>query len=77
MKSQFVTENINTADIVINNLDVRQFLITNDTHITLKLFISGDSNYQVDYIIPKEIYAAELGKVESSIGTITNKGEKR
>ena len=76
LKSQFGTENINTADIIINNLDVRQFLITNDTHITFKLFISGNNNYQVDYIIPIGIYAKELGKIESSIGTITNKGEK-
>ena len=75
LKSQFFTENINTADIIINNLDVRQFLITNVTHTSFKLFIKGISNYQVDYIIPKEIYAAELGKVESSIGTIINKGE--
>ena len=76
LKSQFVTENINTADIIINNLDVRQFLITNDTHTTFKLFISGNHNYQVDYIIPREIYAKELAKIESSIGTITNKGDK-
>ena len=76
LKSQFFTENINTADIIINNLDVRQFLITNVTHTSFKLFIKGTSNYQVDYIIPKEIYKAELSKVESSIGTIINKGEK-
>ena len=34
-------------------------------------------NYEVDYIIPRGVYEAELDKVESSIGTITNKGEKR
>ena len=76
LKSQFVTDNINTADIVINNLDVRQFLITNATHTSFKLFIKGISNYQVDYIIPRTIYKEELSKVESSIGTIINKGEK-
>ena len=56
LKSQFITENINMADIVINNLDVRQFLITNVTHTSFKLFIKGISNYQVDYIIPRKIY---------------------
>ena len=75
LKSQFVTENINTADIVINNLGVRQFLITNTTHTSFKLFIKGTSNYQIDYIIPRKIYKEELSKVESSIGTIINKGE--
>ena len=76
LKSQFFTENINTANIIINNLDVRQFLITNDTHISFILFITGEFNYQVNYIIPKELYAAELSKIESSIGTIMNKGEQ-
>ena len=76
LQSQFVTEKINTANITINNLKIRQFIITNDTHILFKLFINGISNYQVDYIIPIGLYSKEIIKVESSIGTITNKGEK-
>ena len=77
LKSQFSTENINVSQIDINNTTVRQFIISNNSHTVIKLFISGIQNYQVDYIIPRGIYEAELGKVESSIGTITNKGEKR
>jgi len=77
LKSQFSTENINVSQIDINNTAVRQFIISNNSHTVIKLFISGIQNYQVDYIIPRGIYEAELGKVESSIGTITNKGEKR
>ena len=77
LKSQFSTENINVSQIDINNTPIRQFIISNDNHTVIKLFISGVQNYQVDYIIPRGIYEAELGKVESSIGTITNKGEKR
>ena len=77
LKSQFSTENINVFQIDINNTAVRQFIISNNNHTVIKLFISGIQNYQVDYIIPRGIYEAELGKVESSIGTITNKGEKR
>ena len=75
LKSQFSTENINVSQIDINNTPVRQFIISNDNHTVIKLFISGIQNYQVDYIIPRGVYEAELGKVESSIGTITNKGE--
>lgn len=75
LKSQFSTENINVSQIDINNTAVRQFIISNNSHTVIKLFISGIQNYQVDYIIPRGIYEAELGKVESSIGTITNKGE--
>ena len=75
LKSQFSTENINVSHININNTAVRQFIIANNSHTVIKLFISGIQNYQVDYIIPRGIYEAELGKVESSIGTITNKGE--
>ena len=77
LKSQFSTENINVSQIDINNTPIRQFIISNDNHTVIKLFISGVQNYQVDYIIPRGVYEAELGKVESSIGTITNKGEKR
>ena len=75
LKSQFSTENINVSQIDINNTPVRQFIISNKSHTVIKLFISGVQNYQVDYIIPREIYEAELDKIESSIGTITNKGE--
>ena len=77
LKSQFSTENINVSQIDINNTAVRQFIISNNNHTVIKLFISGVQNYQVDYIIPRGVYEAELGKIESSIGTITNKGEKR
>ena len=77
LKSQFSTENINVSHINIKNNPVRQYIISNNSHTVIKLFISGVQNYQVDYIIPRGVYEAELGKVESSIGTITNKGEKR
>ena len=74
LKSQFSTENINVSQIDINNTAVRQFIISNINHTVIKLFISGVQNYQVDYIIPRGVYEAELGKIESSIGTIINKG---
>jgi len=77
LKSQFSTENINVSQIDINNTPVKQFMISNTNHIVIKLFILGIPNFQVDYIIPKGVYERELEKVESSIGTITNKGEKR
>ena len=76
MKIQFSTENINIANLKINNIDVMQYLITNDAHVTFKLFISSKYSYQVDYIIPLEIYKEELRKIESSIGTIAIKGER-
>ena len=77
LKSQFSTENINVSQIDINNAPVRQYIVSNNHHTVIKLFISGAQHYQLDYIIPREVYEAELIKVESSIGTITNKGEKR
>ena len=77
LKAQFSTENINVSQIDINNTPVRQFIISNNHHTVIKLFILGIQNYQVDYIIPRRVYEAELSKIESSIGTITNKGKKR
>ena len=74
LKSQFSTENINVSHINIKNNPVRQYIISNNSHTVIKLFISGVQNYQVDYIIPRGVYEAELGKIESSIGTIINKG---
>jgi hypothetical protein len=65
----------NTSGIKSNPID--WCIISNNNHTVIKLFISGIQNYQVDYIIPRGVYEAELSKVESSIGTITNKGEKR
>ena len=76
LKSQFSTENINVSQIDINNTSIRQFIISNDNHTVIKLFISGIQNYQVDYIIPRRVYEVELGRVESSIGTLINKGKK-
>ena len=75
LKSQFSTENINVSLIDINNTSVRQFIISNNNHTVIKLFISGVQDYQVDYIIPRGVYEEELSKIESSIGTITNKGK--
>ena len=59
---------------------MKQMLNISIYTLTLTAILFSQSltgNYQVDYIIPREVYEAELGKVESSIGTITNKGEKR
>lgn len=52
LMAQFSTENINVSQININNNPVLQYIISNNNHTVLKLFISGIQNYQVDYIIP-------------------------
>ena len=77
LENQFATDKINIANIVINNLNIRQYLITNEKHVIIKLFISSKNNYQIDYIIPVDVYKKELNKIESSMGTIKIKGENK
>ena len=40
----------------------------------LNLGTKQKKKYQIDYIVPLNIYKNEVPKIESSIGTITNTG---
>jgi hypothetical protein len=67
----FKTENITIGKVKINGIDAIQYLIsTNDTVIIKLILCVKDSYYQIDYIIPLEIYEKELRSIESSIGSI-------
>jgi hypothetical protein len=67
----FKTRNINIGKIKINGINVIQYLITTNNTVIIKLILNvKDSYYQIDYIIPLEIYEKELKFIESSIGSI-------
>jgi hypothetical protein len=77
LQSQFSSEDIHQAEFSVNSLPMKQFIIQTDSHIIIILYVGGKQNYQLKFIVPKIEYEQEIGKIESSIGTITNTGEKR
>ncbi len=77
LQSQFESKEIHQAEFSVNSLPVKQFIIQTNSHVIILLYVGGKSNYQLKFIIPNEVYESEIDKIESSIGTITNIGEKR
>ena len=67
---QFHIGNVPFDIFDINQVLVRQYLINTEEVVIFKLFLSANTDYQLDYIIPKNIYGGELKKIESSIGSI-------
>lgn len=74
---QFSTKDIYSLKLSINQNAVLQYLINTDKFVIIRIFISSNPNYQIDYIIPRNIYEKELKKIESSIGSIIKKTEKK
>lgn len=71
LAENFRTNNINIGKIKINGINAIQYLITTKNKVIIKLILNvNNSYYQIDYIIPLEIYEKELKKIESSIGSI-------
>tara|TARA_X000000368_G_scaffold417007_1_gene412260 strand:- start:1879 stop:2526 length:648 start_codon:yes stop_codon:yes gene_type:complete len=73
LQDQFSTQNIKTSYIEVNDTIIRQFVISNNNIILIKMFINGKFDYQVDYIISKSFFKQEINSVQASIATITNK----
>lgn len=71
LAENFKTKNINIGKVKINGINAIQYLITTNDTVIIKLILNvKDSYYQIDYIIPLEIYEKELKFIESSIGSI-------
>ncbi len=71
LAENFKTNNINIGRININGINTIQYLISTKDKVIIKLILKiKKSYYQIDYIIPLEIYEKELKKIESSIGSI-------
>ena len=76
LSEQFNIENVPFDIFDIHQVPIRQYLINAKEVVIIKLFISANTDYQLDYIIPKNIYEKELKKIESSIGSINKKETK-
>ena len=73
LESQFSIDYVPFDNFNIGNVPVRQYVINAPEVIIFKLFTSGKTNYEIDYIIPRSEYEKELKKIESSIGSINRK----
>ena len=70
LSEQFNLKHVPFDIFDINQVPVRQYLINAKEFAIFKLLLSASTDYQMDYIIPKNIYKKELKKIESSIGSI-------
>jgi hypothetical protein len=77
LSEQFNIENVLFDIFDIHKVPIRQYLINTKEVVIFKLFIWANTDYQLDYIIPKNIYEKELKKIESSIGSINKKKETK
>ena len=77
LKRQFSIKDIPSLKFPINEIPILQYLINTDELVIIRIFIDSISSYQIDYIIPRNIYEKELKKIESSIGSINKKKEKK
>ena len=71
LKLVFETEEIHVGQYLHNNIKFKQYTIIAQELVLIKLFFSVNNNfYQLDYMIPKNLYKELLEQLESSIGSI-------
>ena len=73
LKQQFGIKVIPSLEFSINEIPILQYLINTDEFVVIRIFIDSIVNYQIDYIVSRNIYEKELIKIESSIGSINNR----
>ena len=65
------TKNILVGDFSYHKFGIIQYLITTPRLVVIKLFILNlKNNYQIDYIIPYDLYIKYVKYIESSIGSL-------
>ena len=75
IQTQIQGDGYKTNELNINNLNAKQYLIRGKNYVIIKLYIQLKDFYQIDFIIPISKYESEIESIESSIGTITLKGD--
>ena len=65
-------DDVKMATFRFNNLTAHQLLLQNQQMVNFKLlfFKNLDNKFQVDYIVPRQVYAEKVRHIESSIGSI-------
>ena len=70
MKEQFSVDSIIHYTFNVNNILVRQYLITLENIMIFKIFIENNNNFELDFFLSKELYNNQIKSIESSIGSI-------
>ncbi|MDW7681048.1 MAG: hypothetical protein SCK70_10810 [bacterium] len=75
VKSQTSNGEIRQTSFLYNGFRIYQTLIISDNVVNFKLLIPqpDKKSFQIDYIIPKNIYIEKIEAIESSIGSIKRK----
>ena len=60
-----------------NGLRVPDYKIDLKDVIIFKYFIESNNNYQLDFILNKQEDNKQIESIESSIGSLTRKGDKK
>jgi hypothetical protein len=72
------SENVVRGSFSVNDIKVVQYRVVTPDVIAFKLFCLVDTRYyQIDYLLPADIYQNEIRKVESSVGSITSKSKRK
>ncbi len=77
LTQQFNIKDIPSLKFPINEIPILQYIINTDEYVIIRLFVGSHIKFQLDYIIPRNIYEKELKKIESSIGSINKQKEKQ
>ena len=77
MKSENKLDSIPNYTFMINNLLVRQYILNLRDVTIFKYFVESNNNYQLDFIFNKQEDSEQIESIESSIGSLTKKGDKQ
>lgn len=71
LKAKFPETKIEEGAFRVDDVNVYQFLITDNERVTFKLVCWGSSRQvvQVDYVVPFSLYRESIKAIESSIGS--------
>jgi hypothetical protein len=76
LEKTFKRSSINFSKFRISDIEVSQFIATNETHTSFHLFLNLDAFYLIEFLIPLETYKQQIQMIESTIGTITKRKQE-
>lgn len=76
LEKTFSKNTINFNKFSISDIEVNQFIATNETHTSFHLFLNLDAFYLIEFLIPLETYEQQVQAIESTIGTITKRKQE-
>lgn len=71
LRAKFPGASVKKGTFRIHEINVFQFLITDEQRVIFKLLCSDfqKQTFQVDYVVPRSVYRQQIKAIESSIGS--------